>query len=66
MEVLKHGKYYNKNKDTIECGCGCKFKYTEEDKMTVRDSNTLLKNYTYVKCPECGGIHQLSIGVIYT
>lgn len=64
MKVLKHGKYYNKNKDTIECGCGCKFKYTEEDITSVIDSISMLEKVTFVKCPECGGRHQIGLGGI--
>lgn len=64
MEVLKHGKYYNKNKDTIKCGCGCKFKYTEEDITRVRDSVSMLEKATFVKCPECEKAYRIGLGGI--
>lgn len=56
MEVLEHGKFFNKD-TKIDCICGCKFKYDTGD---IRHDYSLA--YTtnpqqfkiYVECPECG------------
>lgn len=55
MKVLKHGKYYNENKE-IECVCGCKYQYDDKD-IIVEDTIALTTNpqqyQRYVICPEC-------------
>lgn len=62
MKVLKHGKYYNENKE-IDCICGCKYQYEENDIIT--DGRTALTTNPlqyrrYVICPECRAITYLS------
>lgn len=48
MNVIKHGKYYNKSM-VITCKhCGCMFKYSQLDVNTYTFANR------YVDCPECG------------
>lgn len=66
MKVLEHGWVYNEKHNIIECDCGCRYKYSEEDIKEVpyvqfgwnfKDQYYLVY---YVKCPECGRKHWLS------
>lgn len=60
MEVLEHGKLYERKNHVIKCDCGCKFKYSTED---IKSEPRLFLNHNmkwlyclvkYVECPECG------------
>ena len=62
MKVLKHGNYYRENK-IIECICGCKFEYDNEDIKT--DLNLIYTTnppqyQQFVLCPECNSRNDLS------
>lgn len=55
MKVLKHGIYYNENKE-IECNCGCKYEYEEIDVIIdglVALTTNPQQYRRYVICPEC-------------
>ena len=55
MKVLEHGNFYQENR-IIECICGCKFEYEQEDIRTDTSLayTTCPEQYNrYVNCPEC-------------
>lgn len=56
MKVLEHGSFYKKDK-IIECICGCKYQYEQNDIKTDASLvyTTCPEQYRrYVNCPECG------------
>jgi hypothetical protein len=65
MEVLEHGKVYERKNHVIRCDCGCKFKYEEKDTKWV--ARYFGEEYLYsghylcesVRCPECNELHLL-------
>jgi len=61
MEIIKHGTFSN----VITCHCGCKFRYDKEDIIQAynpyESSTSVVKNNTYVICPECNA--RIYIGI---
>ena len=66
MKVLEHGWIYNEKHYILECNCGCKYKYNEED---IKEVPRLFLGYNlkdryylcyYVECPECREKYWLS------
>lgn len=52
IKILKHGKYFKKDK-ILECeNCGCTFKYDGKDLKTAPTAK-LFKYTRYLVCPEC-------------
>ena len=64
-EIIKHGKYPEKNKHTCE-ECGCEFKYWNSEikvDMTTPDEEAFFGGFgcmKTIKCPECGHLICLS------
>lgn len=65
MKVLEHGKFYQENR-IIDCICGCKYEYEQEDILTNLSLGYLTnppQYKRYIECPECGA--RTEIGTTY-
>lgn len=56
MEILKHGKKFDKNRIVTCEKCKCKFEYDNSDSI-IEKGFTFTTNIpvwgTYIRCPEC-------------
>jgi len=65
MKVIKHGKFYDKNRksklsDTVKClDCKCVFRYSKRDLIDVRDPRENDGIDSAVACPECDSLTYL-------
>lgn len=64
-QIIKKGKYPEKNKITCE-GCGCLFQYYNKEvviDMTTPDEQSFLGGFgvhKYIRCPQCNEVCTIS------